>query len=299
MSNSMQGKTVLITGGTGGIGKETALGLARLGGRIVISGRDKARGEAALAEIRHKSGNNQVDLLLADLSSQAEVQRLAETFGANYPRLDVLINNLGGLYATRWETVDGIEATFAVNHLTPFLLTHRLLPLLQASAPARIINLTGGFPSSKIDLSNLQAEKSFLGLQTYSQAKVVMMVGSYQLARRLQNSGVTLNVAYPGAADTAMSSAMTPAMVPWYMRLVWPLFGRMMANAHPDKAARSSIYLASSAEVEGISGNYYDTNSKLTKWPKAVVDADIGNYIWSLSEKLTRQAAPNLLERRH
>jgi NAD(P)-dependent dehydrogenase (short-subunit alcohol dehydrogenase family) len=283
----MQGKTVLITGGTGGIGKETAIGLAKLGAHVVVTGRDKARGEAGVADIKRESGNNQVELLLADLSSQAEIGRLAETVMANYQRLDVLINNVGGLYATRWETVDGIEATLAVNVLTPFLLTQLLLPLLQASSPARVINVTGGLTSTKVNLDNLQAEKQFLGLVTYSQAKVVMMAVSYELAIRLQGTGVNLNVAYPGAASTDMSSAMTPEMVPWFLRLIWPVFGLMMGNAKPAKAARSSIYLASSPDVEGISGKYYDTNSTLAKWPKTVLDENARRYIWNLGEKLT------------
>jgi len=287
MTNSMQGKTVLITGGTGGIGKETAIGLARLGARVVVTGRDKSRGEAGVAEIKRESGNGQVELLLADLSSQAEIARLAKTVMATYQRLDVLINNLGGLYSSRWETVDGVEATLAVNNLTPFLLTQLLLPLLKASRPARVINVTGGFTTTKVQLDNLQAEKNFLGLVTYSQAKVVMMATSYELATHLEGTGVTLNVAYPGAAATDMSSAMTPKMVPWFMRAIWPLFGVMMGNAKPAKAARSSIYLASSPEVEGINGKYYDTNSKLARWPKTVLDESTRRYIWNLSEKLT------------
>lgn len=283
----MQGKTVLITGGTGGIGKETAIGLAKLGARVVVTGRDKARGEEGVAHIKRESGNNQVDLLLADLSSQAEITLLAETVMANYQRMDVLINNVGGLYPTRWETVDGIEATLAVNVLTPFLLTQLLLPILKASSPARVINVTGGFLTVKVNLENLQAQNRFLGLETYSKAKVLMMAVSYELAARLQGTGVNLNVAYPGAASTAMTEAMTPEMVPWFLRLIWPVFGLMMGNAKPAKAARSSIYLASSPEVEVVNGKYYDTNSKLTKWPKTALDESIRRYIWDLSEKLT------------
>lgn len=288
MTNLMRDKVVLITGGTGGIGKETAIELVRLGAHVVVTGRNKSRSEAGVADIKRQSGQTKVDLLLADLSKQSEIHRLAEDFTAKYARLDVLINNLGGLYAERWKTADGIEATFAVNHLTPLLLTRLLLPMLKASGPARIINVTGGMPSTKLDLNNLQGEKRFLALQNYSQAKVVMMAGAYDLAQQLQGSGVTLNVAYPGGANTAMTQAMTPAMVPWFMKMAWPLFGRFMANASPAKAARSSIYLASSPEVEGANGNYYDTNSKPAKWPKAVLNEDNRRFIRELSEQLIK-----------
>ena len=286
MTYEMTGKTVLITGGTSGIGKETATGLAKMGAQVVVTGRDKGRGEAGVADIKQESGNQKVDLMTADLSSQAEIHRLAQEFIERYSRLDVLVNNVGGLYDKRWETVDGIEASLAMNHLAPFLLTQLLLPVLKKSAPSRVINVTGGIPTVKIDTANLQAEKSFQGLNTYSHAKAVMMAGSYELAQKLKDSGVYLNVAYPGSAATAMTSAMTPGMVPAPMRVVWPLFRLFMSNLKPARAARSSIYLASSTEVEGVNGNYYNTKSKLTKWPQSVLDVDLRRQIWDISTKL-------------
>lgn len=291
MTHELNGKTVLITGGTGGIGKETAIGLARFGARVIVTGRDQARGAASIAEIKRASGSDHVELLLADLSIQAEIRRLAQEFQAQYPRLDVLINNAGGLYGERWLTKDGIEATLAMNHLGPFLLTHLLLPVLKASTGARVINVTGGMPTMAIDLANLQAEKRFLGLETYSHAKLVMMATSYEFAQRLRGSGVALNVAYPGAAATAMTAAMTPAMVPGWMRLIWPLFGLIMGSAKPERAARSSIYLAASSAVAGVSGNYYNTNSQLAAWPKPVLDAQLRQQLWSISASLTGFAA--------
>lgn len=285
---SMQDKIVLVTGGTGGIGQETALGLAKLGATVIITGRDKNRGEAAVADLKARSGNPLVELMLADLSSQAEVRRLAEEFQARYPRLDVLINNVGGLYHERWLTADGIEATFAMNHLNSFLLTHLLLPTLKASAPARVINVTGGMPDLKIDLDNLQAEKKFLGLQTYSHAKAVMMAASYEFARRLEGTGVTLNVAYPGAAATAMTGAMRPSMMPVFMRLLWPVFKPVMSRLKPERASRSSIYLASTPQVEGANGNYYNTKSQQVSWPKYVYDEALRRRIWEISERLTQ-----------
>ena len=282
---NLEHKTMLITGGTGGIGQETALGLAKLGARVIVTGRDRGRGEAAVAALKSASGNPHVELLLADLSSQAEVRRLADDVLQRFPRLDVLINNAGLLAPTRRLTVDGIEATLAVNHLAPFLLTHLLLPTLQAAAPTRVVNVTGGFPTP-IDLANLQAEQSFRGIDTYSRAKAVMMTVSYEFAQRLDGGGVTLNVAYPGAAATAMTQGMTPAMVPLGMRLVWPLFGLVMGNAKPARAARSSIFLAASPSVEGVSGQYFTTNSKRTTWPKQVMDAALRQRLWQISAEM-------------
>lgn len=141
----MQGKTVLVTGATSGIGQETAIGLAKMGAQVIITGRNRQRGEAAVSEIKQASGNPKVDLMIADMTSQADIECLADDVIARYPRLDVLVNNVGMVVNTRQMTVDGIELNFAVNHLAPFLLTHRLLPLLQRSAPARVVNVTGGF----------------------------------------------------------------------------------------------------------------------------------------------------------
>jgi NAD(P)-dependent dehydrogenase (short-subunit alcohol dehydrogenase family) len=280
---TMQGKTVLITGGTGGIGRETAIGLAKLGARVVVTGRDAARGEAGVAAIKQASGSEQVELLLADMERRAELRRLADLFMARHQRLDVLINNVGYLGPERRLTADGLEATFAVNVLAPLLLTELLLEPLRAAAPARVINVTGGMPTMALDLSNLQAEKGYLGISTYSHAKLAMMALSYEQARRLAGSGVALNVAYPGAAATAMTLGMTPAMVPLWMRLIWPLFSVLMGNASPARAARSSIYLASSPDAAGVSGAYYDTNSRPAKWPAPVLDEALRRRLWEIS----------------
>lgn len=282
----MNGKTVLITGATSGIGQETAIGLAKLGAHVIVTGRDRQRGEAGVAAIRQASGSRKVDLLVADLAAQAEIHRLADEVMARYARLDVLVNNVGGLYGERWLTVDGIEATLAVNHLTPFLLTQRLLPLLRTSAPARVINVNGGM-SIAIELDNLQAEKSYMGLATYSRAKAVMVAASYELALRLGGTGVTLNVAYPGAAATNMTRAMTPNMMPAIMRVLWPVFSRLMGNAKPARAARSSIYLAATAEVEGMNGGNFSANSQQIAWPKQALDTGLRQQLWDISEQLT------------
>jgi NAD(P)-dependent dehydrogenase (short-subunit alcohol dehydrogenase family) len=286
MSTQMQGKTVLVTGGTGGIGRETAVGLARMGATVVVTGRDRERGEAAVAGIRQASANERVSLLLADLERQADVRRLAAEAASAHPRLDVLINNVGYLGPEPRLTADGVEATLAVNVLAPLLLTELLSGPL-AAAGGRVVNVTGGMlGGAQLDLRNLQAEKGYLGMRTYSHAKLAMMALSYEQARRLAGTGITLTVAYPGGAATAMTAGMTPAMVPLWMRLFWPLFGVIMGNASPARAARSSIFLASSPDVAGVTGAYYDTNSQRAAWPKPVLDDRLRGELWALSRRL-------------
>lgn len=285
MSTQMQGKTVLVTGGTGGIGRETAVGLARLGATVVVTGRDRERGEAAVAEIRLASANERVSLRIADMERQADLRRLAAEVAAAHPRLDVLINNVGYLGPARRLSVDGVEATFAVNALAPLLLTDLLRGPL-AAAGGRVINVTGGMPGRHLDLANLQAEKGYLGISSYSHAKLAMMALSYEQARRLAGTGITLNVAYPGAAATAMTAGMSPAMVPLWMRLIWPVFGLIMGGAKPERAARSSIYLASAPEVAGVTGSYYDTNSRRVAWPAPVLDDTLRARLWEIGRGL-------------
>lgn len=248
----MKDKIVLITGGTGGIGKQTAIALARLGAQVIVTGRDRARGEAGVLDIQRASGNFDVELLLADLSTQAGVRSLAEQFKRRYPRLDVLINNAGLLAQERIVTPDGLESDFAVNVIAPFLLTHLLLDVLKASAPSRVVNVSGGMSIwGKIDFDNLQAERSFRGLETYSQTKTVMMALAYEFARRVEGSGVTINVGFPGAASTAMTQALTPTSLPTVMRLTWPalkaLYMRDDGGKSAAKASQSSVYLATSS----------------------------------------------------
>lgn len=286
-------KTVLVTGGTGGIGKSTATGIAKLGAQVVITGRDRSRGEAAVREIRTSSGNQKVELLTGDLSTIEGIRGLARDFKKSHDQLQVLINNVGLLESKRRLTADGIEANFAVNVLSPFLLTHELLDVLERSTPARVINVTGGL-AARIDLGNLQAEKSFLGLQTYSQAKAAMVAMSLEFARRLEGTGVALNVAYPGAAATEMTRAMTPDFVPVWMRAIWPVFRLMMGNAKPERAAQSSIFLTSSAGVSGVNGAYFDTNSRRASPPKDALDATIQQRVWQICEELSQGHASKL-----
>jgi NAD(P)-dependent dehydrogenase (short-subunit alcohol dehydrogenase family) len=289
-------KIVLITGGTGGIGKQTAIALARLGAQVVVTGRDRARGEAGVLDIQRASGSYDVELLLADLSTRDGVRSLADQFKRRYPRLDVLINNAGLLAQERIVTADGLEADFAVNVIAPFLLTHLLLDVLQASAPSRVVNVSGGMSIwGKIDLDNLQAEKSFRGLETYSQTKTVMMALAYEFARRLEGSGVTINVGFPGAASTAMTQALSPSSLPTVMRLTWPvlksLYMRDDGGKSAAKASQSSVYLATSPEVDGVSGQYFSSSSKPMEWPKDVYDDALRLHLWTLCEQLAQISA--------
>src|ERR1700694_2222292 len=185
----MAGKVVLITGGTGGIGKATAIGLATMGARVGLTGRELARAETAAADISAASGNPAVDAFAADMTSQAEVRRLAVAVLNAYPRLDVLINNVGGFWAHRHPTTDGLERTFALNHLAPFLLTNLLLDRLKASAPARVVTVSSGVQAEgRIDFDNLQGARDYSGQTAYSQSKLANVMFNNELARRLEGS---------------------------------------------------------------------------------------------------------------
>src|SRR5215831_15182770 len=190
----MPGKVCLVTGGNSGIGKETALGLARLGATVVIVSRDASKGEAALLEIKRKSGNQNTDLLLSDLSSMDSVRKLAKAFSEKYSRLDVLINNAGTYLPKRVVTADGYEAVFATNHLAHFLLTNLLLDRLKASAPSRIINITSdAHRGREIDFEDLMQEKRFSAFKAYHQSKLANVLFTYELAKRLEGTNVTVN----------------------------------------------------------------------------------------------------------
>ncbi len=289
----MQNKTVLITGATGGIGKQTALALAQMGASLVVTGRNRAGGEEAVAEIKQASGSASVDLLLADLSKQADVRALAEHFKGKHERLDVLINNAGLAAAERRLTQDGIESNFAVNVIAPFLLTHLMLDSLRASPAGRVICVMGGNVPATLDVSNLQAERSFAGLNSYSQSKLAMMVAMYEFATRVAGSSTTINVCYPGQASTAMTRGVTAKMLPGFMRLLYPVFKlavRDDGGKSARKASRSSVYLASSPEVAGINGKYFDANGQLADWSPAVFDEPLRAQLWSTVERLAHLA---------
>ncbi|MEU6997774.1 SDR family NAD(P)-dependent oxidoreductase [Nonomuraea sp. NPDC046570] len=286
----MHGKRVLVTGSTGGIGKETARGLARLGAQVVLVGRDRGRAEAAAAELRGDTGNDHIDALTADITRQHDLHRLAEEVTNRYGVLHVLINNVGTNMARRELTVDGVETAFAAHVLAPFTLTHLLMPALHAAASARVVNITGGIPTGPIDLDNLQGERTYMGWTfcQYNHSKVIMMAMSHLFAERVAGTGVTINVAYPGHAYTPGNQATPAKAFPLAYRPVVPLLRLLGPVLLKDlaKPARSSLLLASSEEVEGVTGTYFGSDGRPRSWPASVLDRRNREAIWALCEKL-------------
>ncbi len=281
VKSSMQGKVCMVTGANSGIGKATALELAQRGATVVMVCRDHARGEQARSEITTKSGNNAVDLLLADLSSQQSIRQLVEHFQQHYTHLHVLINNAGATFpGRRRETVDGLEMTFAVNYLAPFLLTHLLLDLLTASAPARIVNVSSdSHRSGSIQLDDLQAEKLYRPMRTYPQAKLAVVLFTYELARRLQGTEVTANCLHPGFVATNFAQSDGGPAV----RLLVKVLGSF--GTSPQEGAKTSIYLASSPEVEGVTGQYF-VKSIPRRSAAISYDESLQRQLWEQSAKL-------------
>ena len=278
-SGPMAGRTVLVTGGTAGIGRATALGLANMGARLAITGRDRGRTEGAAREIR-AAGGGQVDVFVADLSSQSEVRRLADEVLQGLSRIDVLVNNVGGYWNTRHVTADGLERTFALNHLAPFLLTSLLLDRLKRSAPARVVTVSSHVHArGRMDFADLQGERSYSGARAYSQSKLANVLFTYELARRLQATRVTANALHPGVVRTSFG-AEDPGGV---QRLVTP-FMRPFMKA-PAQGAATSIHLASAPDLEQVTGRYF-ANSKPRKSSQGSYDAAAAARLWQVSADL-------------
>jgi NAD(P)-dependent dehydrogenase (short-subunit alcohol dehydrogenase family) len=288
----MLGRTVLVTGASGGIGRATAEGLSSLGARVGVVGRDPGRTERAAAEIARATGGT-VDVFVADMSTQAEVRRLAAEVLASYPRLDVLVNNVGGYWAHRHTTVDGLEHTFALNHLAPFLLTELLLDRLRASAPARVVTVSSGAQSmGRIDFDDLQGAEQYDGQKAYNQSKLANVLFTYELARRLEGSGVTANVLHPGVVRTAFGQEDP---VRW-MRLLLPLVRPFLKT--PEQGAATPVHLASARELAGVTGTYF-ANKRPRKSSPRSYDEDAARRLWVMSAQLvglaegtTRREAP-------
>jgi len=280
----MQDRICLITGGTNGIGKSTAQGLARLGATVVIVGRDAQKAAQVTNEIRAATGNENVDFLLADLSSQQEVRRLASDFKRKYPQLHVLLNNAGGTFTTRQLSVDGIEMTLALNHLAYFLLTNLLLDTIKASAPARIINVSSDAHSGgKIDFANLQGERSYSSFGPYGNSKLANILFTTELARRLEGTGVTANALHPGFTSTGFGKN-NPGLLMKIMGVVVPLIARS-----PEKGAATSIYLASSPEVQSLTGKYF-VDCKVTQPAPQAADSAVARKLWDVSAEMAHLA---------
>nr|MBA2510686.1 SDR family oxidoreductase [Rubrobacteraceae bacterium] len=265
--------------GTSGIGKATAMALAAMGADVVVVGRDPERGEKAAAEIRAQTGGR-VDLALADLASQAEVRALAGEFRRRYDRLDVLVNNAGLVQSKRTETPDGIETTFAINHLAPFLLTNLLLDVLEKSAPSRVVTVSSEAERwGNIDFDDLQSKKRYRGFPVYGMTKLANIMFTYELAERLKGTGVTATCMHPGAVNTRFGTNNSGPFT-----ILFRLFKPFMRA--PEQGADTVIWLASSPEVEGASGRYY-SDRKLVKPKKVASDPDARRRLWEESERLT------------
>ena len=277
---SMTGKTVLITGATSGIGRAAAIALATIGARVGITGRDRSRAEAAAAEIARASGNPAVDVFVADMSSQSEVRRLADEVLTTYPRLDVLLNNVGGFWAHRHVTADGLEHTLAVNHLAPFLLTSLLLERLIASAPARVVTVSSAAQSmGKIDFDDLMGERRYSGQRAYNQSKLANVMFTYELARRLEETGVTATALHPGVTRTGFGADDPNLMMTPIIAVLRPFM------KSPTRGAKTAVFLASSPEVDGVTGRYF-ADRKARKSQDSSYDAATTAQLWDVSAEL-------------
>lgn len=277
----LRGKIVMVTGATDGIGKATAVALAALGPTLVVVGRNPAKIAASVAEIKARSGNPHIDSLQADFASLAEVRQLAQQFKARYKRLHVLVNNAANIFSYRGESADGFERTFAINHLAPFLLTNLLLDTIVASAPARIVNVASeGHRFNDLDFDDLQATRSYRGIRAYAQSKLANVLFTYELARRLAGTGVTVNTLHPGGVSTNLGHS-EPGLIEQAIAKILRIAGRT-----PESGAQTSVYLASSPDVSGMSGMYF-VNCKPVRSSAASRDVAAQQRLWQISAELS------------
>jgi NAD(P)-dependent dehydrogenase (short-subunit alcohol dehydrogenase family) len=287
MTQSMQGRVCLVTGATQGIGKVTALELAKMGAKVSIVARSAERGQAVADEIA-KAAGGEVGLFLADLSLMAEVRRLAGEVKAKHERLHVLVNNAGAIHQTRKLTGEGLEMTFATNHLSYFLLTNELLPLLEAAGEpgrtARIVNVASqAHLRGHLDFDDLMSEKSYSPFGAYGTSKLCNILFTYELARRLAGKPVTANCLHPGVVATGFGRN-DGGLFKLVIRIASTFF------LTPEKGARTQIYLASSPEVEGVTGKYFD-KCKPRKSRPSSYDEDVQKRLWDRSVALTQLGA--------
>ena len=286
-------KIVLITGATSGIGKQTAISLSKLGFTVVITGRNRESGEQAVIEIQNTSQNKNIHLLIGDLSTIEGVKSIAEQFQEKYKKIDVLINNAGSAASKFEKTKNDLELNFAVNVSAPFLLTRLLLPNLKNSSVSRVICLMGGDIPAKLELDNLQSEKEFKGLDSYSQSKLTMMTLMYEFSQQIKNDKITINICYPGQASTNMTQSVTKEMLPKLMRPIFPIFKLMTKpdnGKSAEKASKSSVYLATNETLNNTTGKYYNKKCKETSMPKCVTDESTGKFVWNYVNTIFEKA---------
>jgi retinol dehydrogenase 12 len=284
----LENKVCMVTGANAGIGKETAAELARRGAHVVMVSRSRERGEIARADIISSTGNHRVDLLLADLSSQASIRAMAAQFKETHDRLDVLVNNAGAFLQQRQESVDGIEMTFALNHLGYFMTTLLLWDRLVAGEPARVINVSSdAHRMAKINFNDLQRKRWYQGFQAYGQSKLANVLFTYELDRRRGGAAVTINAAHPGFVASNFGQNNS-GLVGLIMKPMTRLFGHSL-----EEGAATSVYLATSPEVEGLSGGYFVDNQAVKSSPLSY-DQDVAQKLWVISEELTNTRLPEL-----
>ena len=276
----MRNRICLITGATSGIGQATALAFAQKGATVIVVGRSEERTQTTVARIKTETGSTNVDYLLADLSMQSQVRQLAADFKARYERLDVLVNNAGSIFFRRQLSADGIEMTFAVNHLAYFLLTNLLLDSLKASAPARIVNVASNSHFGQhLDFDNLELNRGYNPGKAYGRSKLCNLYFTYELARRLEGTGMTVNAMHPGFVRTNMA-----ANNGWLVRLFLPLIHRNSLT--PEQGASTAVYLASSPDMEGVTGKYFIRERERASDPVSY-DESAAKRLWEISEQMT------------
>lgn len=279
----MSNRIALVTGATAGIGKETARGIAETGATVVLVARNKAKGEAVARELKNSTKNERIDLLTADLSSLSEIRRCADEFKAKYDRLEILVNNAGAIFDQREATADGLEMTFALNHISYFLLTNLLLDVIKQNSPARIVSVSSKAHSfGKIEFNNLQSEKKFSKLGSYANSKLMNVLFTYELARRLKDTNVTANCLNPGAVASDFGKDLS-GLFSLFVKL-----GRKTFFISPKKGAETSIYLATSPEIEGVTGKYFDEKKAV---PSLEISSDesLQKRLWKISEEIVGQ----------
>lgn len=279
--NDMSGKTCLVTGATSGIGKVTATALAAQGAQVVITGRNQEKLDASLQEIIAATGNQQIHALCADFSDLQQVRSMAAAYREHFTRLDVLVNNAGGFFNARRMTPYGVEMSFLVNHLAPFLLTNLLLETIIASAPARIVNLSSeAHQYDRMDFEDLSFQRGYVGIKGYARSKLANVLFTYELSRRLEGKNVTVNAVHPGEVATNIWRTnfgfIGPALK-WVMGFFY---------LTPEEGAETSIYVASSPDVEGITGKYFSEKEAVPSSPLSY-DEEVARKLWVISEQLT------------
>lgn len=276
----LQSVVCLVTGATSGIGKVIATALAAQGAQLLVAGRNKTKTQQVVREMRAETCNENIQFLLADFSDLQQVRHLADVFTERYERLDVLVNNAGAFFNRRRMTPYGVEMTFLVNHLAPFLLTNRLLDILRASAPARIINVSSdAHQYDTMNFDDLSFQRSYAGMKAYARSKLANVLFTYELSRRLAGTGVRVNAVHPGHVATDIWRSNFPVVGP-LLKWVMGLFALT-----PEEGADNSIYLASSPEVEGVTGKYFVKREAAPSSPVSY-DEQVARRLWEISQQL-------------